>query len=96
MGFDPYVARPFNVYAQETGSHLLHEPLVQNIGRPDIIIIIIIIIIIRGTRYRSGWGTMLQAGRSLDRVPMRWIFSNVPNPSAGVDSASNRNEHQES
>jgi hypothetical protein len=24
---------------------------------------------------------MLQAGRSLDRVPMRWIFFNVPNPS---------------
>jgi hypothetical protein len=30
---------------------------------------------------RSGWGTMLQAGRSRDRVPMRWIFSNLPNPS---------------
>jgi hypothetical protein len=26
-------------------------------------------------------GTMLQAGRSRDRVPMRWIFSNLPNPS---------------
>jgi hypothetical protein len=24
---------------------------------------------------------MLQAGRSRDRVPMRWIFSNLPNPS---------------
>jgi hypothetical protein len=23
----------------------------------------------------------LQAGRSRDRVPMRWIFSNLPNPS---------------
>jgi hypothetical protein len=23
---------------------------------------------------------MLQAGRSRDRVPMRWIFSNLPNP----------------
>jgi hypothetical protein len=22
-----------------------------------------------------GWGTMLQAGRSQDRVPIRWIFS---------------------
>jgi hypothetical protein len=22
-----------------------------------------------------GWGTMLQAGRSRDRIPMRWIFS---------------------
>jgi hypothetical protein len=28
-----------------------------------------------------GWGTMLQDGRSWDRVPMRWIFSNLPNPS---------------
>jgi hypothetical protein len=24
---------------------------------------------------------MLQAGRSRDCVPMRWIFSNLPNPS---------------
>jgi hypothetical protein len=24
---------------------------------------------------------MLQGGRSRDRVPMRWIFSNLPNPS---------------
>jgi hypothetical protein len=24
---------------------------------------------------------MLQAGRSQDRFPMRWIFSNLPNPS---------------
>jgi hypothetical protein len=24
---------------------------------------------------------MLQAGRSRDRVPMRWIISNLPNPS---------------
>jgi hypothetical protein len=24
---------------------------------------------------------MLQAGRSRDRVTMRWIFSNLPNPS---------------
>jgi acetyl esterase/lipase len=44
---------------------------------------------------------MLQAGRSRDRVPMRWIFSNLPNPSGrtigpGVDTATNRNEYQES
>jgi hypothetical protein len=29
-----------------------------------------------------GWGTMLQAGRSRIRVPMRWIFFNLPNPSS--------------
>jgi hypothetical protein len=29
-----------------------------------------------------GWGTMLQAGRSRVRVPMRWIFINWPNPSS--------------
>jgi hypothetical protein len=29
-----------------------------------------------------GWGTMLQAGRSRVRVPMRWIFFNWPNPSS--------------
>jgi hypothetical protein len=29
-----------------------------------------------------GWGTMLQAGRSRVRVPMRWIFFNLPNPSS--------------
>jgi hypothetical protein len=29
-----------------------------------------------------GWGTMLQVGRSLVRVPMRWIFFNLLNPSS--------------
>jgi hypothetical protein len=28
-----------------------------------------------------GWGIKLQTGRSRDRVPMRWIFSTLPNPS---------------
>jgi hypothetical protein len=43
---------------------------------------------------------MPQAGKSRVQVPMRWIFFNLPNPSGrigpGVDSASNRNEYQES
>jgi hypothetical protein len=46
-----------------------------------------------------GWGTMLQAGRSRIRVQMRWIFSIYliqPHYVLGVDSASNRNEYQES
>jgi hypothetical protein len=48
-----------------------------------------------------GWGIMLQARKSRDRVPMRWIFSNLPNPfgrtfGPEVDSASNRNKYQES
>jgi hypothetical protein len=38
---------------------------------------------------------MLQAGRSRDRVPMRWI-SFQPHHGPGIDSASNRNGHQES
>jgi hypothetical protein len=29
----------------------------------------------------GGWGTMLQTGRSRDGVPMRWIFSDLPDPS---------------
>jgi hypothetical protein len=48
-----------------------------------------------------GWGTMLQAGRSRDRVPMRWIFFNWPNPSSRtmaleLTQPSNRIEYQES
>jgi hypothetical protein len=27
---------------------------------------------------------MLQAGRSRDRIPMRWIFFNLPNPSRRI------------
>jgi hypothetical protein len=47
-----------------------------------------------------GWGTMIQAGRSRFWVPMRWIFSIYLilqlHYSPGVDSASNKNEYQES
>jgi hypothetical protein len=40
--------------------------------------------------------TILQAGRSGVRVPMRWNFSSFqPHYGPGVDSASNRNEYQE-
>jgi hypothetical protein len=47
------------------------------------------------------WGTMLQAGRSGVRFPMKslgfWIgYSFQPHYGPGVDSASNRNEYQES
>jgi hypothetical protein len=44
------------------------------------------------------WGIMLQAGRSRVQVPMRWILSVYlqPHYGPGVDSASNRNEYQES
>jgi hypothetical protein len=39
---------------------------------------------------------MLQAGRSLVRVPMTWKFSSFQTHyGPGVDSASNRNEYQE-
>jgi hypothetical protein len=31
-----------------------------------------------------GWGTMLQAGRSRIRVPTRWIFFNLSNPSGST------------
>jgi hypothetical protein len=49
-----------------------------------------------GTRYRSGWGAMLQAGRSRVRGPMRWInFFGLPNPSSRTRPwASNRNKYQ--
>jgi hypothetical protein len=44
---------------------------------------------------------MLQTGRPRLRVPRRWIFFNLSNPSSRtialrVDSASDRNEYQES
>jgi hypothetical protein len=39
------------------------------------------------------WDTMLQTGRSRDRVPMRDF---QPHYDPGVDSASNRNQYQES
>jgi hypothetical protein len=39
---------------------------------------------------------MLQAGRSLVQVPMRWNFSSFqPHYGPGADSASNRNKYQE-
>jgi hypothetical protein len=45
--------------------------------------------------------TMLQTGRSRVRVPMRWIFFNLPNPSnrtmaLGLTPPLNRNEYQDS
>jgi hypothetical protein len=50
-----------------------------------------------------GWGTMLQAGRSRVRFPMRSLdfffsiyLSFQPHYGLGVDSAPNRNEYQES
>jgi hypothetical protein len=47
-----------------------------------------------------GWGTMLQAGRSWVQALMRWIFQLIwpfqPHYGPRVDSASNRNECQES
>jgi hypothetical protein len=45
--------------------------------------------------YVVGWGTMLQAGRSRVRASMRRIFL-IYLILPGVDSASNRNEYQES
>jgi hypothetical protein len=48
-----------------------------------------------------GWGTMLQAGRSRVRFPMRSLDFSIdlifqPHYGRGVDSASNRNAYQES
>jgi hypothetical protein len=48
-----------------------------------------------------GWGTMLQTGRSLDRIPMRSLDFSIDlilpaHYGPGVDWASNRNEYQES
>jgi hypothetical protein len=52
--------------------------------------------IVRGRGSVVGWGTMLQAGRSRVRVPMRWNFSSFqPHYGPGVDSAFNRNKYQE-
>jgi hypothetical protein len=67
------------------------------------IIIIIIIILYLGAHGRIvvGWGTMLQAGRSQVRIPMRslnffqFTLSFQPHCGPGVDSPSNRNEYQE-
>jgi hypothetical protein len=44
---------------------------------------------------------MLEAARSRDRVPMRWIFSNLPIPPSCIMSLEstqtlNRNDYQES
>jgi hypothetical protein len=48
----------------------------------------------------GSWGTVLEAGRSRGRVPMRWFFQFIksfqPHFGPGVDSASNKNEYQES
>jgi hypothetical protein len=34
----------------------------------------VFLIIIGARGSVDGWGTMLQAGRSRDQIPMRWIF----------------------
>jgi hypothetical protein len=44
--------------------------------------------------YYNDWGTMLQVGRSLDFFQLTWSFQTHYCP--GVDSASNRNDYQES
>jgi hypothetical protein len=48
-----------------------------------------------------GWGTMLEDGKSRVRFPMRPLDFSIdlifqPQYGPGVDSASNRNEYQES
>jgi hypothetical protein len=52
----------------------------------------------RGTLYRSGWGTVLQAGRGFETRWDEWIFwIYLILPAAlgpGVYSSSNRNEYQ--
>jgi hypothetical protein len=54
---------------------------------------------VRGTRWRSGWGTARQTGWSRDRFPMVSLefFIDIifrPHYGPGVDLASNRNEYQ--
>jgi hypothetical protein len=55
----------------------------------DVTVLLYILHMFRYTQSSSGprgslvgWGTMLQAGRSRVRVPMRWNFSNLLNPSS--------------
>jgi hypothetical protein len=43
-----------------------------------------------------GWGTLLQAGMSRVRIPMRPEVFVYPHYSPALDSVSKRNEHQES
>jgi hypothetical protein len=59
----------------------------------------LVITVLGGTRWRSGWGTALQTGWSLDRFTVVSLKSFIhivlrPHYGLGVDSASNTNEYQ--
>jgi hypothetical protein len=80
-----YLISPFFNKCFPASYQLLNAIIIQSLGACGSVV---------------GQGTMLQAGRSQVRVPMRWIFSVYLTLPAtlwpGVDSASNRNEYQES
>jgi hypothetical protein len=69
-----------------------HQIFITELYFPDILTI---------TAACGSVGAMLQAGRSRVRVPVRWIFFNLPNPSSrtmalGSTQPFNRYEYQES
>jgi hypothetical protein len=102
--FDHYWPSSEGVADTKKESHYMYFILNCCIWRTLLFIYLFKNLTVQGVSYKKKtvislgliWGTMLQAGRSRVRVPMRWNFSSFQSHyGPGVDSASNRIEYQE-
>jgi hypothetical protein len=79
------VSETWSVPSDELVRRQLHRQVwCQSMDLVQFLKLCVLLLMLRGSRGSVvGWGTMLQAGRSRVRVPMRWIFFfNLPIPSS--------------